>query len=255
MSLQAPPSEAGSREEDDHADLDGYWLAFRSRQCSEAREAIFQRYFPYAKGIAAAMHAASTLRTATDFNDVTQLACVGLLESIDRFDPARNVSFKTYCTSRIRGAILSGMGKFSETHEQMSFSRRMRRDRLESLTGDDAASHPFDSLTAMATGLAIGFMLDGTGMYAAHPESASPYGNGYESTAWRQSSDLLRRAVATLPDKTSKIIRYHYFELLSFEQIARILGLSKGRVSQLHRSGVKTLMKALHPSSPTAFLG
>ncbi|XRD86076.1 sigma-70 family RNA polymerase sigma factor [Dyella acidisoli] len=215
---------------------------------------MFQHYLPYAKRIASRIYATHG-RDGIDYNDFVQLACVGLLESIDRFDPQRGISFKTYCTPRIRGAILNGIDKFGDAREQMSFSKRVRRERLESLTDAESEDSQFTYLSSLATGLAIGFMLDGTGMYFSDKDSPSPYGNSYENAAWEQARLALRRAVATLPEKASKVIRYHYFDLLSFEQIASLLGLSRGRVSQIHRASLEELKKVLQPSHSTTVTG
>lgn len=180
-----------------------------------------------------------------DYQDLVQFACVGLLESIARYEPGGRASFKTYCTPRIRGAILEGIRKWTDAHEQISFQHRLRRERLAFLDDATSGGDPFGRLASLATGLAIGMMLEGTGMYAEHQESHSPYGNGYESTAWQQSCAKLRQAVSALPEAAGKVIRYHYFDLLPFEQIAVLLGLSKGRISQLHRDGLEELRQVL----------
>lgn len=189
------------------------------------------------------MHAKS-ISPGIDYQDLVQFACVGLLEAIDRYKPEGGASFKTYCVPRIRGAILEGIRKWTDTHEQLSFQRRLRRERLALLDDAEPGANPFTRLASLATGLAIGMMLEGTSMYAG-PDNQSPYGNGYENAAWQQSCTKLRQAVSTLPDAARKVIRYHYFELLPFDQIATLLGLSKGRISQLHRSGLEELRKAL----------
>lgn len=235
----------------DQDSLRQHWLALRSDESGNARELIFQHYLAYAKRIATRMYSRH-FHDGIDLNDFVQFACVGLLESIDRFDDSQGASFKTYCTPRIRGAISSGIEKFSDAREQSAFRRRMRRDRVKSLLTGDAADNAWAELVTVATGLAIGFMLEGTGMYVPPLESPSPYGNGYENLAWKESCASLQRAMETLPENTSKVLRYHYFDLLSFEQIASMLGLSKGRVSQLHRAGLDGLKKALRqPSSLT----
>ena len=48
----------------------------------------------------------------------------------------------------------------------------------------------------------------------------------------------------------AKVIGYHYFHSLPFEQIAGILGLSKGRISQIHRAGLARLREKIQPHSP-----
>ncbi|WP_338638609.1 sigma-70 family RNA polymerase sigma factor [Burkholderia pyrrocinia] len=227
------------------------WRMWATERCARTREAVFAHYLPYARAIAARLYAGRH-RDDVEFRDFVQLACIGLLESIDRFDPARGVAFETFCTTRVKGAILSGVEKLTDGQEQISFSRRVRRERVASLQTDDepAARDTFQALGALAAGLALGFMLDGTGLVAPPNDAAPPDdlrlpGAAYRGIAWRQTKDRLVDAVGRLPERTRKIIQYHYFHGLGFEQIADILGLSKGRISQLHRAALADLRKRL----------
>ncbi len=195
---------------------------------------------------------AKSVAANIDYHDLVQFACVGLLEAINRYVPESTASFKTFCTPRIRGTMLEGIRKWTEANEQLSFQRRQRRERLAFLSDAEAGPDQLTSLASLASGLAIGMMLEGTGMYAGDEENHSPYGNGYDNTAWQQSCAKLRHAVSTLPKTAGKVIRYHYFDLLPFEQIALLLGLSKGRISQLHRAGLEELRKVLQPTHSTA---
>ncbi|WP_080406581.1 sigma-70 family RNA polymerase sigma factor [Burkholderia ubonensis] len=227
------------------------WRMWAADRCARTREAVFAHYLPYARAIAARLYAGRH-RDDVEFRDFVQLACIGLLESIDRFDPARGVTFVTFCTTRVRGAILSGIEKLTDGQEQISFSRRMRLERVVSLqtTDEPVARDPFQALGALAAGLAIGFMLDGTGLVAqpndtAHPDDLRRHDAAYHGIAWRQTKARLVAAVEHLPERTRKIIQYHYFHGLGFEQIADIFGLSKGRISQLHRAALAELRERL----------
>ncbi|WP_198343965.1 sigma-70 family RNA polymerase sigma factor [Burkholderia ubonensis] len=229
------------------------WRMWAADRCARTREAVFAHYLPYARAIAARLYAGRH-RDDVEFRDFVQLACIGLLESIDRFDPARGVTFETFCTTRVRGAILSGIEKLTDGQEQISFSRRMRRERAAWLqtTGEPVArdSDTFRALGALAAGLAIGFMLDDTGLVTQPNDTAPPddlrrHGAAYHGIAWRQTKVRLVAAVEHLPERTRKIIQYHYFHGLGFEQIADIFGLSKGRISQLHRAALAELRERL----------
>ncbi|RQR52927.1 flagellar biosynthesis protein FliA [Burkholderia sp. Bp9126] len=246
----------GARSADDtvaapEAELWRRWAAERN---ARTREAVFAHYLPYARAIAARLYAGRH-RDDVEFRDFIQLACVGLLESIDRFDPARGVTFETFCTTRVRGAILTGVEKLTDGQEQISFSRRARRERVSSLQADNdrtprQSRDALQTLGTLAAGLAIGFMLEGTGLVEQPPDgtlSDDPTlpGAAYHGIAWRQTKTRLADAVRHLPERTRKIIQYHYFHGLAFEQIADILGVSKGRISQLHRAALAELRKRL----------
>ena len=235
LQVREPPAEEAS-----------LWRALRAEGSPRAREALFAAYYPYARRIAAR----HVRRGAGDveFNELSQLAATGLLEAIDRFDPDRGVPFRGYAGRRISGAILSGVAKLSELREQISFRNRVRAERLRSLSeGGDAdlsAAAAMEALADMAIGLALGMMLDGSGMVAAENEP-DRRSNAFESLAWRQAVARVVDAVAELPERQAAIIRGHYFEGVDFERLATLFGVSKGRVSQLHRAALESLRRRL----------
>jgi RNA polymerase sigma factor for flagellar operon FliA len=55
----------------------------------------------------------------------------------------------------------------------------------------------------------------------------------------------LAEAMHNLPEKEAIIVRQHYENGLSFSQVAELMGLSRGRVSQLHRSALDRLRKKI----------
>jgi RNA polymerase sigma factor for flagellar operon FliA len=73
------------------------------------------------------------------------------------------------------------------------------------------------------------------------------------SLAWKETTRSLKTEIAHLPDPDGQIIRYHYLDGLSFEQIALAFGLSKGRISQIHRGALRSLKDRLSPATTLNF--
>jgi RNA polymerase sigma factor for flagellar operon FliA len=220
------------------------WTALGTEPTASRREAIFSHYLSYARAIAAQLYAGRH-RDDVEFKDFLQLACIGLLESIDRFEPDRGILFRTFCTPRIRGNVLAGITRLSDGQEQASLQRRMRRERLASLEQADESENrsldTFQTLATLTVGLAIGFLLDDTGLVEEDAAKPTPYGNAWQTIALRQTREQLHAAVGQLATRDQKIIRYHYFHGLGFDQISDILGVTKGRISQLHRAALLEL--------------
>ena len=122
--------------------------------------------------------------------------------------------------------------------------RRQEADRARSLA-DEADGDPVAALAALASGLALGLMLEGTTLAVAG-DGADPRPDAHHSLAWRELQALLAAAIVRLPDREGTIIRQHYEAGVSFTQIAQLLGLSKGRVSQLHAAAIARLRARLH---------
>ncbi|MDH2239981.1 sigma-70 family RNA polymerase sigma factor [Pigmentiphaga sp. GD03639] len=226
------------------------WQAFHLTRSSEAREAVFLHYLAHAKTITARVYARRQYDDI-DFQDLYQLGCIGLLEAIDVFDPHREASFRTFSFARIEGNILNGISRLTDGQEQVFLRSRIKKDRLASLKDPAAGStkkDAFSQLCDVATGMAIGFMLEDTRMWVSS-DSAHGDMNAYRTAAWKQSQDKLRAQVDRLPANEKRVILYHYYYGLAFESIAAAMGLSKGRISQLHRSALNGLKKSLPPSA------
>ena len=182
-----------------------------------------------------------------EFTDLLQLACTGLLEAIDRYDASRGAPFEGYAIRRINGSMLSGIAKMNEVREQIACRSRIRRDRVRSLATAGAAELPkseaMAALIDLAMGLAVGFMLDDTSLYMGAVEPSG--GGAYESLAWKQTRQRLLAELALIPDREQMILRHHYLEGIALDVIAELLGLSKGRVSQLHKGAIALLRKRL----------
>ena len=59
-----------------------------------------------AKGLARRGLGSKTLPKSIELDDLVSAGLFGLMDAIRGFDPDRNIKFKTYCTTRIRGSIL-----------------------------------------------------------------------------------------------------------------------------------------------------
>jgi RNA polymerase sigma factor for flagellar operon FliA len=224
------------------------WRAMREEGCDAARERIFAFYLPFARALAGRQFRGRK-GGDVEYGDFLQLACAGLLEAMDRFDPGLGVPFRGFAVRRINGSILDGLAKMNEVREQISFRHRIKRERLRSLTAGEAENLPsgeaLAALVDLAVGLALGFMLEGTNLYQAQGDSAGSQATAYDSLAWKDLIERLAAELGRLSDRDRAIIQLHYLEEVNFDQIAALLGLTKGRISQLHKAALDLLRKRI----------
>ncbi len=228
------------------------WDAFKTAGSLAAREKLFVRHVAFARNIARRHHREQS-RGDIDLLDLQQLAYAGLLEALDRFDPRQGVPFRAFSAHRISGSVRDGMMRMSEVREQISWRHRARRERLGSLgeaAGEDMdTARAMEKLAEIAVGLALGFMLEGTGLFveddAAGDGAPSAASTAYESLAWKETVAQLRAELAGLPPRERTILQEHYLHGVNFDQLASLLTVSKGRVSQLHRAALLLLRKRL----------
>ncbi|MBU1361313.1 MAG: sigma-70 family RNA polymerase sigma factor [Gammaproteobacteria bacterium] len=199
-----------------------------------------------------------------DFDDYLQFARVGLIEAIDRFDPGRGIRFKTFASKRVQGAILTGLTRLTEKNQQISVRSRIRSERLQAakqaaaeavaLAAGGATATPqarlFGYLAEVGIGLALGVLLDNTGMVDAEAFESDAHAPPPDVSYFRKSEmarlrSLLRERVGELSEAHRAVIRGHYLQDLPFEEIARGMGVTRGRVSQIHRQALSSLRDTL----------
>jgi RNA polymerase sigma factor for flagellar operon FliA len=215
------------------------WRRLRFESELLCREQLFNRYRNLARGIAR-RQAGARPDHGVEIGDFEQFAYEGLLHAIDRFDPLRGIPFAAFARRRIIGSIADGAARMNEVDAQYSHRRRSENERLRSLGANGSDQDPLQQLAALASGLAIGLMLEGTSLIEL-AGGADHRPNAYDSLAWRELQSILIDAVAHLPEREAIIVRQHYENGMSFTQIALLLGVTKGRVSQLHRAAVERL--------------
>ncbi len=212
------------------------------------RLAIFEENKAVAQTIAKSIYSKRKANDA-EYLDYLHYAFIGLMEAVDRYDDTKPASFKTYASYRIRGSVLNGLEKFSEHREQMSFKQRLRQDRVKSL-GKELRSTTknglFEEMVELTLGLAIGFILEGA--YTTQAQNDVDQGDAvYNKYTESKNKESLLNFVKLLPENERIVIQFHYFYHTSFVDIANILKLTKGRVSQIHNSAIQKLKVFFEP--------
>jgi RNA polymerase sigma factor for flagellar operon FliA len=223
------------------------WEEYGKTRDPRLRQDLLQGYLEMTQRIAASLFG-KRINNTVSFEDYLQYARVGLLEAIDRYDPAREASFETFATYRIRGAVLNGLEKSTESAAQAAHRRRAHhRERAQSLVLPDAGDaaepdkfiDPFAGMVDVAILLAMGYVLEDSGEW--NPAGADRAADPYKSVQLERVRARLNLLVDALPQRERLIVRYHYFEHLEFQAIGAILELSKGRVSQLHARALRLI--------------
>jgi len=230
---------------DEERAIAALWRNHLAGPTAETRIALFRQYRPFAAKLAAE-HARRLPNLGLDRSDFEQLAMEALLQSFDRFDPALGTRFESFARFRIKGQIRNALDKASEASAHYAHRRRAERDRLRSIRERDAGKSidTFDELAAIAAKIAIGLIIEDHATTKLD-DVADTEPTAYDTLAWRQLCGELDRRLAHLPDKEAFVIQQHYHHGLQFQQIAVLMGLSKGRISQLHASGLEKLRKQM----------
>jgi RNA polymerase sigma factor for flagellar operon FliA len=243
MELALPPSGRHAAHPQPPHEEPSLWAAARAGD-AHARGRLIETYLPFARIMAAKLYAARVDHDI-EFEDYLQYATVGLIESVDRFDPAFGTLFKTFAAHRIQGAISNGLEQSSEKRTQVATRRRLAAERRDSAAAalDVDGADLFQQLADVAVGLALGFALETAGDDAVADDNGplQPYG----ALEMAQLRSRLHALVAGLPQRERLVIKSHYLHHVPFNLIADTMGITKGRVSQIHRNALDQLRKAM----------
>ncbi len=208
------------------------WVRFRRDGDAEARTFLFERYAPWSRRIAGNVFRRVRV-PQMEWADFVQNASIGLLEAMDRFDPGRGVDFMAYAKLRVRGAAFNGVRAFLGSHDRdaaiVRFQQRL--DHYEGDSGDALAD-----FAGVVAGLAAGFLLE---------PAATDCDELQERVDATRLSKLLEEGLACLGAREREIIVAHYRHHVPFVELARHLGLTKGRISQIHSAAIGRLRQWL----------
>lgn len=209
------------------------WREYRRGSDLRARDRLFLQYMPWAAGVGRSVYRRIS-NYSLDCDDFVQNAELGLLDAMSRFDPERGIDFRAFAKPRVRGAVFNGLRALLRD-QGLSQDDLRYADRLSHLQQyeDDA----FESVVDAIVGLGIGYMLE------HHADGFA--GDAYNYAKRDQVSARLSQAVGRLPERLRAIVTAHYFNHVPFYTLAEEMGLTKGRVSQLHSEALLRLRDAL----------
>jgi len=216
---------------------------YREDRDEEARERLVERFLPLAHWLARRY---AWGREPLD--DLKQVACVGLMKSIERFDPDRGVAFSTYAVPTIAGELRRHL---RDSTWSVHVSQRVRQRVLDvSRATDELRAQLGRSPTAEEVAEAIG---ETTECVAEAAQAAT----AYEATSLDVAPDrrtfederfdlveygaMLAPALGALPARERAILRLRFDLDLTQGEIARTLGMSQMHVSRLLRRSLERL--------------
>jgi len=208
------------------------WARWHATGDQRARDSLVAHYAEWARKLARDVFMRVRGRSA-DWPDYVQNASVGLMEAMAGYDPARGVPFEAFARHRVRGAVFNGLRALTATHAATRVDAW--RDAYDSLLDTDD-SDPFDRMVKMVSALGLGHAMS-SHFEAEHATTPTPY----DEAVKYQLNERIARHLARLPEKERLILQLHYLQHMPFVDIAGALGVTKGRISQLHRQALERL--------------
>ena len=215
-----------------------------SPQYAELRNQLVRMHLPLVE------HLARRFRNRGEpLDDLTQVATIGLIKSVDRFDPDRGVEFSTYATPTVVGEIKR---HFRDKGWAVRVPRRLQELRLSLTTATAELSQLHGrspTVHELAEKLAISEeeVLEGLESANAYstlsldvpdtddesPAVADTLGAEDEALEGVEYRESLKPLLEDLPPREKRILLLRFFGNMTQSQIAQEVGISQMHVSRL----------------------
>ncbi|MET7702910.1 SigB/SigF/SigG family RNA polymerase sigma factor [Streptomyces sp. NPDC005485] len=215
-----------------------------SAEYAELRNQLVRMHLPLVE------HLARRFRNRGEpLDDLTQVATIGLIKSVDRFDPERGVEFSTYATPTVVGEIKR---HFRDKGWAVRVPRRLQELRLALTTATAELSQQHGrspTVHELAEKLAISEeeVLEGLESANAYstlsldvpdtddesPAVADTLGSEDEALEGVEYRESLKPLLEDLPPREKRILLLRFFGNMTQSQIAQEVGISQMHVSRL----------------------
>ncbi len=217
----------------------------------DQQETLIRSHLPLVRRMAG--HLASRLPPSIELDDLMQFGLIGLNDAIQRYQAQEGVPFEVYARTRIRGAMIDGLRQADLLPRHVRDRVREAEEAVRRLShtlgrppddGEIAAAlemslDEYRSLLADAVSIQYGADDDEGGSSAAEmvPDEDTPQTIMERRDETRKLAQMLRQ----LPEREAMVMALHYQEGLTFREVAKVLDLTPGRISQMHTQAIVRL--------------
>jgi RNA polymerase sigma factor for flagellar operon FliA len=238
-------------------DVAALWKRFAQTRDLATKNRLIENYLPIVRYVAERLM--TKLPQSVEVEDLTSAGIFGLMDAVEKFEPARNIKFETYCTNRIRGAILDELRNLDWVPRLVrAQAHRLERSQhaLEARLGRSPTDHELarnmgvsaselheirrETSTAQAVSMHKRWTDtdDETGLQTVEIVEDR---RDVDPSSDVQKKELVELITRGLSRKERLILLLYYYEELTMKEIGATLDLSESRVCQIHTKIVQRL--------------
>jgi RNA polymerase sigma factor FliA len=195
--------------------------------------------------------------------DLYSAGVLGLLDAFGKFDPSKQVLFRTYARFRIRGAILDSLRTLDWSPRDLRRKARAVEQAIQTLTVQFGRSPndveiarqlhidlaAYQQLLGELKGLEIGTLYSERSDESGEEEQVYLPSRADDDPLFRyldaEMRERLTKAIEGLPERERMVMTLYYYEETTMREIGLILSVVQSRVSQIHASAVLHLRARL----------
>jgi RNA polymerase sigma factor for flagellar operon FliA len=225
------------------------------------QELLMIEHLPIVRFIARRIH--ERLPQHVPIEDLYSAGVVGLLDAFGKFDPSKQVQFRSYAQFRIRGAILDSLRTLDWSPRELRRKGRAIEQAIQTLTAQfgrtpndieiaqqlhiDLAA--YQQLLGELKGLEIGTLHSERSEDSGEEELVYLPNRPEDDPLFRylhaEMRERLTGAIGDLPERERLVMTLYYYEETTMKEIGLILGVVESRISQIHASAVLHLRARL----------
>ncbi len=225
------------------------------------QERLLLDHLTIVRYVARAIH--ERLPQHVELDELVGAGTLGLVDAARKFNPGKNVQFRSYAQFRIRGAILDSLRSLDWSPRELRRKGRAMEEATRTLEARLGRA-PQDAEVAGEMGLSLAHLqqlagqLKGLEMTALNAERNED--SGEEELAFLPAKESenplfqcldgerkqrLAEAIESLAERERLVMTLYYFEEMTMKEIGMVLGVVESRVSQIHHLAVKRLRTLL----------
>ncbi len=227
------------------------------------REKLIMEYAPLIKFIAQKI--AIRLPPNIELDDLISSGVIGLMDAIEKYDPTRDNSFKTYAEFRIRGSILDELRAQDWVPRSVRDKAKLLDRTLVQLEQEFGRA-PTDEEVAQRLQISIEefyelvnqvrpvslLSIDDAATFSNVDKKSilnllegCKLNNPYNQLNLKTVKDIVTKSIQELPEKQRLVLSLYYYEDLNLKEIGKVLRVTESRVSQLHAQAITRLRAKL----------
>jgi RNA polymerase sigma factor for flagellar operon FliA len=234
----------------DTGDVSELWREYKRTRDTKLRNVLIEKYLPLVRYIAERLLA--KLPQNIELEDLQSAGVFGLMDAVDGFDPERGVKFETYCTTRIRGAILDELrsldwvprivrnkaNRIEQAWKGLEVELGRTPTDLEMAERLEVSLQEFEDMLHEASAITIVSLTDKAkedhGSKSLRKIDLLEDKKGLDPEFELKKKEITEFVTRGLSRKERLIILLYYYEDLTMREIGATLNLSESRVCQLH---------------------
>ncbi len=253
---------------DARTDVERMWDGYKTAGTREVRDQLILHYSPLVKYVAGRV--AVGLPQNVEQSDLVSYGIFGLIDAIEKFDPARKIKFETYAIARIKGAIIDELRAIDWVPRSIRAKARSI-ERAYSKLENELKRTPEDHEIAAELGLKLdelndtlsrislvglvpldemvgGDAEDGGGPTLGETLPADDEHDPVASYEIDEMRHILAGAITAMPERERLVLTLYYYEGMTLAEIGEVLGVTESRVCQIHTKSVLQLRAKLAES-------